>query len=76
MRTNSPVTRDAKTEETGFGATLHAGAARAADFVVLALPGAAAKDAKVALGDRAGKTIIDCMSPLGMVDGAQGLTIG
>jgi predicted dinucleotide-binding enzyme len=51
-------------------------AAASADIVILALPWAAAEEAAGALGDLAGKIVIDCMNPLGMVDGALGLTIG
>ncbi len=51
-------------------------AASAADVVILALPWQAAENAIKALGDLTGKTIIDCMNPLGMVDGALGLVLG
>lgn len=53
-----------------------AAAAAGAELVVLALPWAAAEEAVRALGPLAGKTVIDCMNPLGMVDGALGLTVG
>ena len=53
-----------------------ASAAKAADIVILALPWRAASEAVAALGDLAGKAVIDCMNPLGMVDGALGLTLG
>ncbi len=62
--------------ETGASAKSPADAARSADVVILALPWAAAKDAVAALGDLAGKIVIDCMNPLGMVDGALALTVG
>jgi predicted dinucleotide-binding enzyme len=51
-------------------------AARQADIVILALPWGAAEAAVRALGDMTGKIVIDCMNPLGMVDGALGLTVG
>ncbi len=53
-----------------------AAAAAEAELVILALPWAAAEPAIKALGPLTGKTVIDCMNPLGMVDGALGLTIG
>lgn len=51
-------------------------AAAVADIVILALPWAAAEAAVNGLGDLSGKIVIDCMNPLGMVDGAFGLTFG
>lgn len=51
-------------------------AAAGADLVVLALPWNVAEAAVRALGDLSGKIVIDCMNPLGMVEGALGLTIG
>jgi hypothetical protein len=51
-------------------------AAEAAEVVVLGLPWAAAEGAVSGLGDLNGKVVIDCMNPLGMVDGALGLTVG
>jgi predicted dinucleotide-binding enzyme len=51
-------------------------AARQADIVILAVPWGAAEAAVGALGDMTGKIVIDCMNPLGMVDGALGLTVG
>lgn len=51
-------------------------AAARANLVILALPWAAAEGAIKALGDLAGKTVIDCMNPLGMVGGSLGLTLG
>jgi hypothetical protein len=61
---------------TGAAAALPAEAAKIADVVILALPWSAAETAIRSLGDLSGKTVIDCMNPLGMVDGALGLTIG
>lgn len=62
--------------ETGAGVDLPAEAAARADLVILALPWGGAEGAVNALGDLAGKVVIDCMNPLGMVGGALGLTIG
>jgi predicted dinucleotide-binding enzyme len=62
--------------ETGAAAALPAEAARVADVVILALPWSAAKTAIRSLGDLSGKTVVDCMNPLGMAGGALGLTIG
>lgn len=62
--------------ETGAGLAIPAKAAERADIVILALPWAAALPAVKSLGDLAGKIVIDCMNPLGMVDGTLGLTIG
>lgn len=55
---------------------LPAAAAEAAELVILALPWGVAEGAIKALGPLAGKTVIDCMNPLGMVQGAFGLTVG
>lgn len=62
--------------ETGASLAAPAAAAVAADLVILTLPWGSAESAVKALGDLSGKTIIDCMNPLGMVDGALGLAIG
>lgn len=51
-------------------------AAAGAEVVVLALPWRVAEGAVKALGDLSGKVVIDCMNPLGMVDGALGLVVG
>lgn len=51
-------------------------AAKGADVVVLALPWRVAEAAVRALGNLTGKVVIDCMNPLGMVDGALGLMVG
>jgi 8-hydroxy-5-deazaflavin:NADPH oxidoreductase len=53
-----------------------ADAAEGADVIILALPWGVAESAVKALGPLAGKTVIDCMNPLGMIDGALGLTVG
>ncbi|MCX7302530.1 MAG: NAD(P)-binding domain-containing protein [Rhodobacterales bacterium] len=62
--------------QTGGTLLPPAEAAAQADVVVLALPWPAAEAATKALGDLAGKIVIDCMNPLGMIDGLFGLTIG
>lgn len=61
---------------TGARLAVPAEAAKDAEIVILALPWAVAEEAVRALGPLAGKVVIDCMNPLGMVDGALGLTIG
>lgn len=62
--------------ETGAELATQAEAAAAAEIVVLALPWGVAEGAVKALGDLSGKVVIDCMNPLGMVNGALGLTVG
>jgi predicted dinucleotide-binding enzyme len=62
--------------ETGAQAATAPDAAAAADIVILALPWDALDTVLPALGDLAGKTVIDCMNPLGRVNGAIGLTLG
>ncbi len=62
--------------QTGGKLLSQADAARAAEIVVLALPWNAAEKAVAGLGDLTGKIIIDCMNPLGMVDGKLGLLVG
>lgn len=62
--------------ETGAAVALPAAAAAQAEVVLLALPWSVAEGAVKALGDLAGKTVVDCMNPLGMENGALGLTIG
>ncbi|MBD3788646.1 MAG: NAD(P)-binding domain-containing protein, partial [Sphingomonadales bacterium] len=62
--------------ETGAAVALPHEAAAAAEVVILALPWGAAEAAVAGLGNLTGKTVIDCMNPLGMVGGALGLTVG
>jgi predicted dinucleotide-binding enzyme len=62
--------------ETGAVALAPGAAAAAAEVVILSLPWGAAEGAVKALGDLTGKIVIDCMNPLGMVDGALGLVLG
>lgn len=62
--------------ETGATASSAAASAAAAEIVILALPWGAAEAAVTALGELSGKVVIDCMNPLGMVDGALGLVLG
>jgi hypothetical protein len=61
---------------TGARAMAPEAAAAYGDVVILALPWGVAETAVRALGSLAGKTVIDCMNPLGMVAGALGLTLG
>ena len=62
--------------ETGASLATPQAAAADAEIVILALPWAVAAEAVRGLGDLAGKIVIDCMNPLGMVDGVLGLTVG
>lgn len=62
--------------EIGASVAAPAEAAASADIVILALPWNAAEAAIAALGDLTGKIVVDCMNPLGMVDGALGLIVG
>jgi hypothetical protein len=62
--------------ETGATAATPANAVAGADIVILALPWAAAEAAIRALGTLDGKIVIDCMNPLGMVDGKLSLVLG
>lgn len=62
--------------EIGATAALPAVAAAAADLVILALPWGVAEAAVKTLGDLSGKTVIDCMNPLGKVGGTRGLLLG
>lgn len=51
-------------------------AAEAAEIIILALPWRVAEAAVKDLGDLSGKIVIDCMNPIGMVDGVLGLLVG
>jgi predicted dinucleotide-binding enzyme len=62
--------------ETGAALALPVDAAAGAEVVILALPWRVVEGAVKALGDLSGKVVIDCMNPLGMVDGALGLVVG
>lgn len=62
--------------ETGATATTQRAAAEGGDIILLALPWAAAAGAIADLGPLADKVVVDCMNPLGMVDGALGLMVG
>ncbi len=62
--------------ESGAALALPAEAAEGAELVVLALPWGVAEAAVKSLGALAGKTVIDCMNPIGMVDDALGLVLG
>lgn len=61
---------------TGASAATPRDAADGAEIILLALPWAAAPAAIATLGPLTGKVVIDCMNPLGMVDGVLGLTLG
>jgi hypothetical protein len=61
---------------TGATAAAPTTAADGAEVVILALPWSTARAAIEPLGDLAGKIVIDCMNPLGRVNGALGLEIG
>lgn len=63
-------------EQAGADLALPPAAAAGAEIVVLALPWPVAREAVGGLGDLAGKIVIDCMNPLGMVDGALALVVG
>lgn len=71
-----PAKAAALARETGATVADPATAAAGAEVVVLALPWRAAEAAVAALGDLSGKVVVDCMNPLGMVDGALGLVLG
>ncbi len=62
--------------ETGATTARPEAAVSGADLVILALPWGAAEGVVGGLGPMAGKLVIDCMNPLGMVNGAFGLTVG
>lgn len=51
-------------------------AARGADIIVLALPWGVAETAVRSLGELDGKTVVDCMNPLGRNADGFGLTLG
>lgn len=63
-------------KQTGSSLATPAEAAAKSELIILALPWAVAEDAIKALGNLSDKIVIDCMNPLGMVNGALGLTIG
>jgi hypothetical protein len=75
-RSTADAELQALSAQTGATLASPAEAATQADVVILALPWSAAEGAVKALGDLSGKTVIDCMNPLGMVNGALGLTVG
>ena len=78
MGTRRPDAEDvlALCRETGAKADLPRLAADAAEMIVIALPFHAAEAAVRDLGSQSGKIVIDCMNPLGMVDGSLQLTLG
>lgn len=75
-RDASDVEANDLAKQTGGKLMSQADAASAAEIVVLALPWNAAERAVASLGNLAGKVVIDCMNPLGMVDGKLGLLVG
>jgi 8-hydroxy-5-deazaflavin:NADPH oxidoreductase len=76
LGTRDPGAATALAAEVGAEARTPREAAAGAEIVILALPWAAAEAAVRELGDLSGKVVIDCMNPLGMVNGALGLTVG
>jgi len=74
-RPEAPEVR-ATAEAAGAAIATPAAAAAGAEVVILALPWSAAEGAVRALGDLSGRVVIDCMNPLGMVNGALGLMVG
>lgn len=62
--------------DTGAARATPQEAATSADIIILALPWTAAEQAAKTLGDLAGKIVVDCMNPIGMVDGTLDLTVG
>ncbi len=62
--------------DTGATPMLPDAAAAAGDVIFLALPWRAAESAVKALGSLEGKAVVNCMLPLGMIDGTLGLTVG
>ncbi len=71
-----PDTESAMAEGFGAGVAPPAVAAQGAQIVILALPWRVAQATLKGLGDLSGKIVVDCMNPLGMVDGALGLVLG
>ena len=61
---------------TGAALASPAAAAAEAEVIILALPWRAAEAAVKGLGDLTGKIVIDCINPIGMVDGVLGLLVG
>jgi 8-hydroxy-5-deazaflavin:NADPH oxidoreductase len=76
LGTRSPEAAVALAAKTGAALALPTEAADGADLVILALPWGAAEASVKSLGALAGKTVIDCMNPIGMVDGVLGLMLG
>lgn len=78
LGTRSPDDADVQALAAKTGAALAepAAAAQGADIVILALPWAAVEGAVRAMGDLAGRVVVDCTNPLGTVGGAFGLMLG
>ena len=66
---------DAKYADLGCCASVGDAASRA-DIIILAVPWAAMEDTAAAIAPATGPIILDVTNPLGMVDGALGLTVG
>lgn len=76
LGSRDPAKAEALARETGAAVAAPRAAAQGADLVILSLPWRAAEEAVRGLGELSGKVVIDCMNPLGMVDGALGLMLG
>jgi predicted dinucleotide-binding enzyme len=78
LGTRDPDAAHARALAAAAGATLArpGEAAMGAEVVFLALPWKAAKEAVAGLPPLDGRIVVDCMNPLGMLDGAFGLTLG
>ena len=62
--------------EGAFAQISPSDAAQMCGVILLALPWAAAQSVVQTLGHLADKVVIDCMNPLGLVDGKLGLVVG
>lgn len=75
-----PAAEKVRSLLAGIGGKVQAGSPREAaafgDVIVLTTPWPETEAAVRSLGDLKGRIILDCTNPLGMVEGALGLTIG
>ncbi len=76
LGTRDAAKAEALAQEVGAALATPQAAAQGAEMVILSLPWRVAEEAVRDLGDLSGKVVIDCMNPLGMVDGALGLMLG
>lgn len=76
LGTRDAAKAQALAQEVGAALATPQAAAQGAEMVILSLPWRVAEEALRDLGDLSGKVVIDCMNPLGMVDGALGLMLG